>query len=175
MNLQRTAIPPLPLGKGGKQGASDTPCTRNFLLDDILADTVREWARKCFGVSLEDAQEAISHLVWADDIWWFSDSWNDFCTMSQDLTSALADGQLSWKPSSLQYLTNAPAEASFQEGPPESFCTLDRSCAPLRFTKVSSMEVLGVLVDGVGDSLRAGTPSGCHLETLLRALSATHV
>ena len=51
--------------------------------------------------------------------------------MSQDLISALADGQLSWKPSKLQYLMNAPAEASFREGPPESFCTLDRSCAPL--------------------------------------------
>ena len=124
-------------------------------MDDILADTIRSWAERCFGVALEDAQEAISHLVWADDIWWFSDSWGDFCTMAQDLTSALADGHLSWKPSSLQYLMNAPAEASFRGKPPESFCALDRSCAPLRFTRVSSMEVLGVLVDGVGDSLCA--------------------
>ena len=145
-------------------------------MDDILADTVRSWAERCFGVALEDAQEAISHLVWADDIWWFSDSWSDFCTMSQDLTWALADGHLSWKPSSLQYLMNAPAEASFPGDPPESFCALGRSCVPLRFTRVSSMEVLGVLVDGVGDlSLRSRTPPCCYLETLLRPLSATHV
>ena len=55
MNLQGTSVPPLPLGKGGKQGASDTPCTWNFLLDDILADTIRSWADRCFGVALEDA------------------------------------------------------------------------------------------------------------------------
>ena len=155
MNLQGIAVLPLPLGRGGKQGASDAPCNWNFLLDDILADTVREWARNCFGVSLEDAWEPISHRVWADDIWWFSNSWDELCTMSQDLTSALADGQLSWKPSSLQYLMNAPALASFGEGPPEGFCTLDRCGAPLHFTRVSSMDVLGVLVDGVGDSLCA--------------------
>ena len=143
---------PLPLGKGGKQGASDTPCTWNFPLDDILADTVQEWARNCFGVSLGDAWEPISHLVWADDIRWFSNSWDEFCTMSQDLTSALADGQLSWKPSSLQYLMNVRPWPPSARTPPEGFCTLDRSGAPLHFTRVSSVEVLGVLVDGVGDS-----------------------
>ena len=63
---------------------------------------------------------------------------------------------------SLRFLMDAPAEASFRGGPPESFCTLDRSCAPLRFTRVSSMEVLGALVDGEGDSL-------CSLEHRLAA------
>ena len=96
MNLQGVAVSPLPLGTGGKQGASDTPCTWSFLVDD--ADTIQEWARNCFGVSLEDAWGPISHFVWMGDIWWFSDSWDDFCTMSQDFISALADGQLSWKP-----------------------------------------------------------------------------
>ena len=67
--LRAPLFPPLRLGKGGKQGASDTPCTWNFLLDDILAETVQEWARNCFGASLEDAWEPISHLIWADDIW----------------------------------------------------------------------------------------------------------
>eukprot|EP00972_Heterocapsa_arctica_P082300 12128213-Heterocapsa_arctica.AAC.1 len=48
IKLQGAVTPPVPLGRGGKQGSSDTPALWNYLLDYVLGPVVREWLTKCF-------------------------------------------------------------------------------------------------------------------------------
>eukprot|EP00972_Heterocapsa_arctica_P000131 20467-Heterocapsa_arctica.AAC.1 len=63
VNLQGAVIPPIPLGRGGKQGSSDTPALWNYLLDFVLAPVVREWLNQCFGFHLDDGGDPLSrHL-----------------------------------------------------------------------------------------------------------------
>eukprot|EP00972_Heterocapsa_arctica_P031328 4613054-Heterocapsa_arctica.AAC.1 len=72
INLQGAVTPPVPLGRGGKQGSSDNPALWIYLLDYVLGPVVREWLSKCFGFHLDDEGDPLSHAIWADDIFWFS-------------------------------------------------------------------------------------------------------
>ena len=48
----------------------------------------------------------ISHAIWADDIFFFAMSFDPISVMAQDLTYALSDHRLSWKPASFVFLAN---------------------------------------------------------------------
>ena len=94
IRLQDSETDGIPLGKGGRQGATETPTEWNFLLDFALADTVRRWQDLGYGVDLGDSLPSLTHCCWADDLFWLSASFDEFACMSQDLTAALADCQL---------------------------------------------------------------------------------
>eukprot|EP00972_Heterocapsa_arctica_P036299 5341743-Heterocapsa_arctica.AAC.1 len=130
VSLQGIRTPPIPLGKRGKQGATETPCCWNFLFDFILTPLLRDWSSKGFGVDLEDGAAPVTHLVWADDVWWFSCDFNQFMNMSQSLTYALGDGSLSWKPDSLGFLVNEWAIPLVPPSGSAGAVVLDRSSSP---------------------------------------------
>ena len=109
----------LPLGKGGRQGATETPTERNFLLDFALADTVRRWQDLGYGVDLGDGLPFLTRCCWADDLLWLSASFDEFACMSQELTAVLSDCQLSWKPDSLSFMANRVAAQDL----PETWCS----------------------------------------------------
>ena len=67
-------MPDVDLGKGGKQGAKETPFLWNVTLDDVVGPTVVSWEDNCYGLDLDDGLKRISHAVWADDFLVFSSS-----------------------------------------------------------------------------------------------------
>ena len=145
----------LPLGKGGRQGASETPTEWNFLLDFALADTVRRWQDLCYGVDLGDGLPFLTHCCWADDLFWQSASFDELACVSQELTIALSDCQLSWKPGGLSFVANRVAAQDLPETWCSAFPVLTSSGAPLWFERVEAMPCLGVLPTPTGDTLLA--------------------
>ena len=154
INLQGSQTNSVPLGRGGKQGGSETPTLWNYLLDHILAPVVNDWSRKRYGVDLHDGFVPLSHAIWADDICWITTDLGELITMAQDLSYGLSDGGLLWKPDSLTFLANRTA-LSLHPSLPPSFPTLDRAAFPCWFHGVSHLPVLGVLLDGTGDTMCA--------------------
>ena len=120
----------------------------------ILAPVVNDWSRKRYGVDLHDGLVPLSHAIWADDIFWITSDLGDLLTMAQDLSYGLNDGGLLWKPDSLSFLANRTA-LSLHPSLPSSFPTLSRTGLPCWFHRVSHLPVLGVLLDGTGDTLCA--------------------
>ena len=55
ISLQGLCTPPVSLGKGGKQGSTETPCNWNCLLDFLLTPLILSWTSKKFGVDLGTA------------------------------------------------------------------------------------------------------------------------
>ena len=75
--------------------------------------------------------------------------------MSQELTNALSDCQLSWKPDSLSFMANRVAAQDLPETWCSAFPVLSPSGAPLWFERTEAMPCLGVLLTPTGDTLLA--------------------
>lgn len=111
IRLQDSETDGIPLGKGGRQSATDPDrmklpsglCARGHC--PTLAGP-RLWCRPG---DLGDGLPCLTHCCWADDLFWLSASFDEFACMSQDLTAALADCQLSWEPDSLSFMANRVA------------------------------------------------------------------
>ena len=154
IHLQGVVTDPVLLGKGGKQGGPDTPGDWNYLLDFALKDVVSDWLRVGWGADLGDGNP-ISHAIWADDIFFFAVSLDQVSGMAQDLTYALNDHGLSWKPGSLAFLANKVAASALTPPSDLGFPTLDRQGNPWWYPRVETMPCLGVLLTPSGDSLAA--------------------
>ena len=127
VRVQDAISPPVTLGKGGRQGGTETPTEWNFLLDHALHDTVLCWLKRRYGWDPGDGLPPISHVAWADDLFWFSPCFAQFASMCQDLTTALEDVQLTWKPSSLLFMPNRVAAQDL----PETWCSSFSCLEPL--------------------------------------------
>ena len=112
-------VPDVDLGKGGKEGAKETPFLWVVTLDDVVGPTVVSWDDESYGFDFEDGMRRISHAAWADDSLVFSSSMGQMSCMVQELTGALGAGKLSWKPGGLSVMANDAA-----------LRTLDRAFSP---------------------------------------------
>ena len=139
IRLQDSEADGIPLGKGGRQGAAQTPTEWNFLLDFALADTVRRWQDLGYGADLGDGLPHLTHCCWADDLFWLSASFDEFACTSRDLTAALADCHNSWKPDSLSFMANRVAAQNLPVTWCSAFPVLTMSGAPLWFERVEAM------------------------------------
>ena len=83
VRVQDAVSPLVVLGKGGRQGGTETPAEWNFLLDHALHDTVQCWLRRRYGWDPGDGLPPISHVAWADDLFWFSPCFAQFASMSR--------------------------------------------------------------------------------------------
>ena len=73
---QDAVVPDVELGKGGKQGATETPFTWNCTLDHVVGPIVRSWKERSLGLDLGDELgKNLTHGVWADDFLVFSTYW----------------------------------------------------------------------------------------------------
>eukprot|EP00972_Heterocapsa_arctica_P058848 8672943-Heterocapsa_arctica.AAC.1 len=54
VHLQEAYAEGIGLGKGGKQGSTDTPWVWNALLDFLLAPVIQDWIRDSLGFCLQD-------------------------------------------------------------------------------------------------------------------------
>ena len=155
IRLQDSETDGIPLGKGGRQGATETPTEWIFFLDSALADTVRRWQDLGYGVGLGDGLPFLIHCCWADDLFWLSASFDELACMSQELATAFSVCQLSWKPDSLSFMANRVAAQDLPETWCSAFPVLTSSGAPLWFERVEAMPCLGVLLTPTGDILLA--------------------
>ena len=147
VSLQNTFSEPVELRKGGKQGGSETPTFWNVVLDHVMGPVVFERIKHRCGVDLGDGQGPISHLVWADDAFWFSADWEEFARMAQELTHPMNDGGLKWKQFSLCFMANQAARGKLPGTSYDKLVVLDRAGAPCIFPRVDQMLILGILMD----------------------------
>ena len=153
VHLQEAFAEGIGLSKGGKQGSTDTPWTWTTLLDYLLCPAIQSWVRDSLGFNLTDGLPCLSHAIWADDLIWIATSWQDAQRMSQDLTSALASGFLSWKPDSLAFLANPAALKEMAGvGSPSALTTTGADGVSYSFPLVSQMPILGILLDNRGST-----------------------
>ena len=89
--------------KGGKQGAVETPEIWNAVIDYLLEPVILSWRERNFGFEL-DSGVHISHAIWCDNIILFASSSAMLRTMIENISDALGDPCLYWKPSSLEVL-----------------------------------------------------------------------
>ena len=94
--------------RGGKQGGVETPDEFNMLMDDAMDRLVWQWHIADFGFKLDDGS-AITHLVWADNVWLVAESPATLQKMVEDLTQAVVSIGLIWKASSLQVMAGGSA------------------------------------------------------------------
>ena len=151
VRVQDVVSPPVVLGKGG----TETLAEWKFLLDHALHDTVQCWLRRRCGWDPGDGLPPISHVAWAVDLFWFSPCFAQFASMCQDLTEALEDAQLSWKPPSLLFMPNRVAAQDLPETWCSFFPVLSRSGEPIWFHRSDALPCLGVLLPPTGDTATA--------------------
>ena len=153
---QDAAVPDVELGKGGKQGATETPFTWNCTLDHVVGPTVHSWKERSLGLDLGDELgKNLPHGVWADDFLIFNTGLAETKLMLQELTDALALGKLSWKPGSMSFLANEAALRSLDPEECKGPSVLDASGNPVFIPRVESMTVLGILAGSKGSTCAA--------------------
>ena len=136
--------------KGGIQGGSATPFCFRTMLEAIMEPLVHDWdllgygARTLFG-------ERISHILWADNIWLFSNCMFDMQTMVQQLTFAIHQSYFRWKVDSLEYMVISISDNSDQ------CLRIEQEGVDLDYKEVEQMWVLGTLMTPQG-----GTPTSVH-------------
>ena len=131
----------------------------NIVLDYVFGRVIDSWRTENgsappghnspsrLGIELDDGGPPLTGSLWADDNFTFAHSVLDAAKMTQDLSYALGDNSLGWKPGSLCLLANRAALRQMQPDVADGFYILDRQGAPLRVPRVVDMTVLGVQVD----------------------------
>ena len=74
----------------------ETPDVFNSVAEDILELVVRKWSKEGRGARIYDGR-VISHAVWADNIYIFASSAEEFRMMTEDITEAFACHGFAWK------------------------------------------------------------------------------
>ena len=74
-------------------------------MEAILSPLVSSWERQGYAVLGEAGLKTITHAVWADNVFIFAASKEQFASMCQELTDAVYAHKLRWKPSSLEVLS----------------------------------------------------------------------
>ncbi|CAK0900852.1 unnamed protein product, partial [Prorocentrum cordatum] len=136
-----------PIFAGGKQGGIETPPLFNYLIEFIMQPVVDKWRADGRGFKFgDDDSEAMSHFVWADNMFLLAGSVVEFQLMAQNVTDAMYKHGLTWKASSLEVLGCGPSKDSDWD----DICVFVPE--PLVFKREASMQALGVRLsaDGVG-------------------------
>ena len=155
--------------RGVKMGGVDGPDQFNSVLDHAIGPCARRWKEEGRGFKLredyrrlktarmERLQEdqaidqgiAISHQVWADNFYAYGGTGGELRHILQDATDSLEEKGLFWKQSSLEVIAG-----TFSELQPGSVMRVQSRLGHVwDFRIVSSMEVLGVLLDRAGSSM----------------------
>jgi hypothetical protein len=135
-----------PLERGGKQGGVETPDEFNILVEVILEPLANSWAARGFGFAMDNSVH-INHLVWCDNIYIVSSDEKQFEVMAQELTDAIYEYRLSWKPSSLECLRIGMAG-----GPGLDVQVKTGEGTHISFKNVEMMVVLGTALDARGST-----------------------
>ena len=87
----------------GIQGGAATPEIFKTIIEAIIETVIQTWLVLGFGILLNEGS-ALTHLVWADNIWLSATNRQDMAIMTQQLTGAVEEAGFKWKPTSLEYL-----------------------------------------------------------------------
>ena len=123
IRLQDIRVSGVALGKRGKQGCSSAPLLWNTVLDHVFGlrsrrqllahrgqfDFLQSGIPLPLGRRSWGRGDPLTGSLWADDNTTFAHSVLDAARMTQDLSYALGDNSLGWKPGSLCLLANRAA------------------------------------------------------------------
>ena len=126
--------------RGGKQGGVETPEVSNTVLEWALEPLARSWRERDMGFSFDDNSPALTHLLWADNIWIIAGSMEEFLCMTRELTDTILSIGFRWKDVSLEYMP----------------CGSLRDCssgALEGYTMVDHMMILGTYLHNDGNTM----------------------
>jgi hypothetical protein len=125
------------------QGGTESPNLWNYIMRKVFVQLLPGWHARNLGIKIT-ATRLLSHLVWADNLYLFCDTYEGLQTMFRELTLALFEHNLSWKKGSLQWMSNYVGELGDFE--------VDDN---LTVTREKQMPVLGTIMFEDGASLPA--------------------
>jgi hypothetical protein len=138
---------PVLLFAAGKQGGTETLALWNRILDSRLAEAAKIRRDEGLGWKLIDegyADEVITHLFWADDVYIVCSTLEGSKRMLEHFSSSIEQAGLRWKPESLKVLNNMNSEV---------FVESWNTCfGPLELHHVTSFIALGVAIDNFGST-----------------------
>ena len=108
------ATDPFPFNRSIRQSGVEAPWQWNVVMRHLLALLVPSWERRGFGSKVPYVH-CLTHLVWADNLYFLASSFVNLQTMMQEFTDLLVHAKLSWKNGSLQvmYSGSVPNACSF--------------------------------------------------------------
>ena len=140
---------PFHLQKAGRQGGVDTPKELNIMVEISLHKCLETWSRKGWGFRPRGSTEgpALTHAVWADNVYLIAASLEDLQSMIEELSAELLWLGFDWKPTSLKLLAGAASH------PRSSLTAPSRAESRLPFAVVDEMECLGNLLSREGSTM----------------------
>ena len=119
---------------------------------DILAVLQLRWREEGLGIDLGDGgKKRLTHLAWADNIYFFDHNIDNIRKMFSDFTEMLLDRDLDWKEGSIEFLTQEGKKRRREEDDleVEQFVVRDKVYTACRRKE---MEVLGVMIADNGNT-----------------------
>lgn len=111
---------PFPFTRSVRQGGIESTFNWHTVIQYMLDTCIDRWQQREYGVDLP-VLGRVTHLVWADNLYFLGHSAEDVTAMAQDFTDVLVASRMLWKRSSLQILGTGPMPSSvmlWQHGHP---------------------------------------------------------
>ncbi len=131
---------PFEFNRGGRQGGPETPDMFNCIIEDILDGLVTTWQSRGWGAALDS--HVVSHIVWADIVWVFSQCPKQLQSMLEELAQVVYAAGFCWKASSLEVLKGRVADDFVPK--------VSINGSTLEYKAADSMLALGSLLDQDG-------------------------
>ena len=147
-HLQGEVSADIPFTRSIRQGGIESAREWNLVVRRILDSCYDRWESQQYGIKLP-LLGAVTHVVWADNIYFIGRSRDAVIAMGQDFTDILVACGMQWKKSSLQLLATLPHE--------------EINCASLGLWQhghfqpielVVDMEALGTIISTSGSPLK---------------------
>jgi hypothetical protein len=144
---------PISYSRGGRQGGAETPELWCRFLDRAIVKAVQIWKDRGLGLRFPDVPHldwpGFYHpfIGWADDLFVCGSSESECFMMWEVLSKCIFELGLSWKPSSLQLLSNQNLPLQDLSWNCEGRC--------FKISRVDHLVVLGTYVDAAGTDLAA--------------------
>ncbi|CAK0809472.1 unnamed protein product, partial [Prorocentrum cordatum] len=139
-----------PLEVGGKQGGVETLELFNCMVEFVLEPLVPSWRSRNFGILFDARCPPLTHLIWADNFILFASSVQQFQTMAQELTTALAEIEFRWKPASMECMVCGSLIDELVQTP---LITEPGAETPLTFSLVSHLVLLGGFITARAETM----------------------
>lgn len=128
-----------------RQGGVESPWEWNAVMRHLLSLLVPSWEGRGFGIDVPYMRR-LTHLVWADNLYFVGSSVQQVQSMMQEFTDKLVAAGMSWKAGSLKIM-----HATSLEHPCEF--VLNQRCETINVEAVETLEVLGAELSKTGSSI----------------------
>ena len=100
----------IPFDKSIKQGGTESPCLFNLMMRNVSRDQQDEWKRMRMGVKIRNSvgrqeEDRVSHMIFADNGYFFAESREQIIKMIEDATEELKKKRLDRKEDEVELIS----------------------------------------------------------------------